>query len=746
MAYGLAYSIPFKTFDNDNGLVILSQKDYVGASGELTGGTSPVIIQYKSGDYYANDAIRGCEVQINYYNEGDAPLSTFASNDDNEWKVDVYLNNELKFTGFISQDDCREDMLSTPYLVTLTATDSLGLLKDLYFTDLNGDIVYSQLTLLQCFQYILTQTGLSIPVNIFCNIFETATNNRYVNPANEPFSQTKIDARMFLLTSESQQDINSSLNPVQLSDIVQDCYTVLQNILDAWNCTILQANGQWHIIRWIELKDYNNVIPGTRYDENFSNPISVDLSPNVKSIGIGQPIKFIGATQQRYLFRANKYIKLQYNYEQPAKIILNDDLQSLGGLISTTTTGTGTALKTFKNYVWNDWTIDPSTGTTAVIRVTYDYLGLEIDRYGVIAGGSGGQISAVLGCTPFNVNKGDRFTISFDFITSDSESGTSNIIFNFKLTDGTNTMYLKTPGTGLPAIWATSPGVVYTITDNTNISHTFSVDAPAIPFNGKLTMYYTQSSFNNQETQYKGLSLRYTSYVQGEVQIIGQYHQSTAPYTTKKFLNKQIYLDDSPSYNIKGAMLLPDGLTPTKRWLKWINYQPSDFSFIQLGSLYLGIKYNGPGTVKTSVYLEVVGAPGYFILMPWGNPSVTFAGAGLPNLSASGGYTISVSFSPGDAGGYQFGFIQKLDMMFLTDNFRVKIDGSFLGIKNRDGFMAMFNVFQLDELPGVYFILGQVAFDLANSQWTGTLEEFWRDSDNFDPNQFANIFSYLYQQ
>ena len=148
MAYNKQYTIDFKNLQDVSCRVELLQKDGTGSSIAINGTSTPFTLKYQSGDYYATDPIRASEAVISIINEdGSIPLDTFISNDDTAWRVDFYINNILHWTGYINQDDCSEEIKYNPYEVILNATDQLGLLKQKYFVDEDGAVIYDVISL-----------------------------------------------------------------------------------------------------------------------------------------------------------------------------------------------------------------------------------------------------------------------------------------------------------------------------------------------------------------------------------------------------------------------------------------------------------------------------------------------------------------------------------------------------------------------------------------------------------------------
>lgn len=692
--YGLQYKLSFYNIDDNLVDVEISAKDTSPFPILLDAcGSSPVVISYKSGDLYANDPLRASTCQIKYYYSGVGGLSNFANVDDTYWKVDVYLTKSTKkliWTGFISQDDSIEDLTPQPNEITLNCNDGIGMLKYSYFADdagipYPGDSLH-RMSLSDIFKTILnTKTGLSLPVNIYCNLFENGMNDRSVSSTNEPFSQTKVDVRSFLLSQNTTQDFASGVNAqiVQVKDKVQDNYTIMQNILDAWGCTLLQANGEWNIIRWHEAKQFNNAIPGTKYTADFATASAITFD-SIKDIS-NYPT--INLSQNRMIFRPNAYVRDTFMYEQTNNLIQNADMSSYGALLGTSTTGSGTTLLTFKDYLLNDWYVNSygSDLTNGFIRITYNYLGVETDRFIVIQNGAtyGGTTPGVRPgflSIPFLVSQGDKGSITFSYKTNGNNTGPGNLVWHFMVRNFANNVqagakdnFLWLYNSGSYADGHALGGVSYSVVNDTINWQTVTIDFGAIPFDGNAQLFLQQNNNSSAESHYKDIQLSIYTYIADSIQVNGQYNDSTQATLSKKNISKNVFFDDAPKVTIKGCMYLADGITKTSSWKRY------------------------PLTETR-----------------------------------------------------RFGFIQTVDWEYLSSVYRVKVDGQYRFITDStDNYMNALCVCQIPDLGTENYIFGQCSFDLKNAEFQGTLQEVYKTGEyasgyTFPGTEFTNTFSYLY--
>lgn len=393
----------------------------------------------------------------------------------------------------------------------------------------------------------LLSTGLELEVYEFTNL------NEITQDDDDCFlDQTFIDPQIFY--NGSQWD---------------DCYTVLEKILGRFNCTLFQAKGRWQIIRWPELRDFDYSIPGFAYDEDFVFQGTIEFNEATGGfagwpkweIGIGE-LTQAELGLRRGIKGAYKFTKETFNYRQPVKLLRNYDLQELGTLINTYTTGSGVTLQTINEYEAPGWFDSTLSGNTAIyfIRVTTDYIGNEIERIMVV---SGDDIKS----TKVEVQQGDIFKFFFSWRTNDSipiSSGSATVIFIIELKDGTSTKYLHEPTDATPG-WQNGIGYQYTMNspDNFNEWHSVEIECPplyAIPFDGNLYFYLETLDPNNPATQptwYKDIRLEYTPLIAGSAKVIGHTHTSDQRNLIKNLDEKQLSIDVSPRNAIAGTLFLP---------------------------------------------------------------------------------------------------------------------------------------------------------------------------------------------
>lgn len=560
--YGIHYQIEFQspqkadTVNNNIFNVNILQQDYAGTVTKLRGAAVPFKLSYQSGDDSIITTIRGSECEINFYNIGPTPLTTFYSEDDEEWKIEFYLHqtsgfviNLLLWTGFIVQDDCEEEFQDVPYVVTLRGTDNLGLLKDvpLYTTDTT---VIGKVTLFSIIQAALTATGIEIPFQILCNLYENTTTDRTVTNTATLFEQTLIHTGAYLNDDGTWQNY----------------YSVLEKILAPLNATLLQTGGRWTIVRYPEYKYFtNNQITGTLYQADFTTPTLVTYSPNFL-FSHGTANAFINADQTRRIVRPFKSVKETFNYVQPKQLIVGSDLQRLGAAIGSTIDG---------DLRYNDYELPAEwshiSGDTSFIRIVTDTItDTETERF-VYSPGSTVNDRGVQ-FNPIEVTKGDVFNFTLSFRTPTDASNISFLV-KFLLLTTTGDFYCITPfyAPFVAVAWAlntdyTYPIAVYEEDDssqfqNYDLTRYFLVGQklPLIPEDGILliTVKAGNQDFVDETMHWNDIKIEFTNYINKSTKVIGHSHLQEQADNIKNKYDEEIFIDDSPRNPIAGTLYTP---------------------------------------------------------------------------------------------------------------------------------------------------------------------------------------------
>lgn len=212
-SYGKIYEF---VRDSQNGaeiIITISKKNYTGESMVRPLGRAPMLKRENNGHIF------GTSLEIYAECKVDGEFAQFYTSSADEFLVEVWKDQVLIWSGFISPELYSEPDIAPPYDVQIIATDGLGELRNFEFIN-DGDITISD-----HLSQLISHTGLSLETVM-------ASDLRYYDGEVATDAVDILDFRVDL----SHEDGES-------------CYDVLQNLLSSLNASITQFNGKWFIFR-----------------------------------------------------------------------------------------------------------------------------------------------------------------------------------------------------------------------------------------------------------------------------------------------------------------------------------------------------------------------------------------------------------------------------------------------------------------------------------------------------------------
>lgn len=565
----ITYQNTWKAFENENMVLVLEDQtnvEDVTATPQTINVTalgSPFRLSTidNADDKYS--PIKGKAATIQFAKSSNIYASLFASGEDKKWSVRLTYASGAKmpFKGFLVMDDISEPFLPEGEIITLTATDGLGLLKTVELVDQDGAKMRGKYRLIEivanCLALVGFRTGLQGFIYVFDNLFETDQDNRTANLINCPWNQTYVDMLTF------EKAINET----------EDAYTVLSKILFARGCRLFQKNGDWWIVRTDEYK--NLTMYGTRYSAQAVASSAVSAQNFNKVIGKWDGVNFTDSIHQinndadtRYQ-RPHKFVKLNYNYEFPAELIKNIDFTR--GDENAGLSGVG-----FTAYDVDDWTKRkslPDVGSptfTAYIKRVFDSLNYETERYLVVTQSITPGIEYIESSVMQMCQK-DKFEFSVDYKWSANQSGGGSItvdigMIRLEADDGTK-WTLDDDGKWYQSnsSWTTnikdleSSWVVNDI-DETEW-RTLSVSSEPMPRTGNVYVMLRAmnqdggTAIDNVDIYYSNLSFNYHPLINGTyTRFTGETYKVSQVGSYSANREEDLPLSDAPCKPYKGAM------------------------------------------------------------------------------------------------------------------------------------------------------------------------------------------------
>lgn len=629
--YGLKYICEFDSKEGQEYLLEFSKIGYVGSVSNIEGGASPVLHQWQADN--DREPVKGSILDINLLNQGTTPLSEFYSVRDNEWRTRltwVSGGSKVIFEGFLLQSDCEEAMVDYTHPIALTATDGLGILKDVplnqaaslygnrttfaatsinidgffigfvptlpggYFYDagwkveiVGGGIdgIYEIRAVVPAGVPPGTDTILILTTSFGFSAFGLIVDFTFIEPVDLELrmSYAKI-IRLCLLSTNLELNLEAYTNIIEID-------ATIPRFLEE---TILAPESYLNGAKWEScysvldkiMRQFNAVLMQSggkwniqRWSElrRYSNAtISYLYDSDMDFLGGGvfdnnfqfDPVADNSAVNEviSSIVRPCRFIKHTYNYRQPENLLKNSLFNILGNLITSYTVGP----ETYTEYELPQWDDGPfAPPGTRYIRVVSDTAtGIEKERYAVVTNSGSTDDPRQIQSQPIEVNAGGRFKYSFSYKTDVSQPGNVVNVFAVSVFDGTTTQYVHNNGTWQPPI-----GFSFNVLagDNTNQWHDVEISSDNIPADGYLYVFLAITTASSSDlTYYKNLRFEYIPAVNESVNIIGQIHTNTQFQDINNIEELEIFQDDSPSNNIAGTMFLPTfGAVLQDRALLW---------------------------------------------------------------------------------------------------------------------------------------------------------------------------------
>lgn len=252
MSWAVKYRGEFYDLRGLDWRIDIEEDGYGGAINTMKLGGEPLKISYLTpSDDLLMGNIKGSICQMQVVSETAFQYVGLYATSDMAFRVSIYYGTtNLYWRGYLTAD-YTEQYNDTPYIVTLTACDGLGLLKDIIFDDTDIFVSYSGYKWFESafILEILEMIGFT-EFKEFCNVYEDRMSN---GTGDSPFDQLRIDVNLF----EGRY-----------------CYEVLQELLQKYNAIIRQISGVFCIYRPTELSD------ATVYGRHFTaydtkSPISI---------------------------------------------------------------------------------------------------------------------------------------------------------------------------------------------------------------------------------------------------------------------------------------------------------------------------------------------------------------------------------------------------------------------------------------------------------------------------------------
>lgn len=533
---------------------------------ELELAETPALIEVVDNDEDKYTPIRSKQLQIQIHSTSEVDISNF-SGTDNQFYVEFAVGaiDRVVFSGFLSVSDLRQPFQAPPAVITLTATDGLGFLKDIPLVDYNGDEFTNENKIIEYIGGALRQTGLNLQILTEMNIREV---DYSADSGGHFYNTIYLDAKTF------EQKIGEFVSG----------YDALRYILGEM-CELSQEKNRWYIRRIHEIEgDTSHPRLQALYgpDGSFLENITSDLTE--KQIGADMTLYdlgFMNDDAEVFKVRGYKSVRHNFNYQVPDEIPCNSEFirgDFIEDLPDTTVDDLTCQVKSYELDCWEKLFSGPSGDEPATVDIVTKrvfYSGQEIQRYIEIPQTSG-EFTFVLS-QHIPVEIGDKLNIAATRRLSGNPGSSSRelgVQTRLYADDGTFwTCHGKNNGPGDFAYWDECDSTFltnqryffyeYDSADNkTKPKDLFDGESAPIPRTGYIRIGLFQSSGfgGSYDTYYDDISFDYKGMINGSRELYqGQYHLSERDTNDNATREVDVYISDSPKKLYKGALLKYSG-------------------------------------------------------------------------------------------------------------------------------------------------------------------------------------------
>jgi hypothetical protein len=604
--YGDKYRIDFNNIEGVRFRAMISQKEYDGSVYVLQGAASPFVINYRDNSESIYAPIKASEATIRIISQNGFDILTVISEDDTEFKVTLYSINGVEPTellqelwvGFIDGFASQEELLDDPRVIQLKATDGIGLLKNQEFRDEAGDILYDKYDLIDIIYQCIYKTGVhDLPLNVQVNVFAEGMLDPDQDPANDPFAQTVVHTRSFVKKPQEYEN----------------CYNILEAIMKAFNATLFQADGYWHIIRFPE-RWQSDTLRSVRYLWPYaeaSDMVQWQYRHNVNQIDVTA----INADHLRSFVPAAKIGIVTYDYDVSPEYYRNINFRE--GVEGETLTDVGGVFipgASSRRYTVEQWEFVSSTlGTPPYVPVTADVyryqllypIGTLFEEAIVI---DNADVSGALKAeNTVDVIGGEVVAVSVETCDStdyielaSSLAEDTTACFYVILDTGTDYYYLDNDGEWTTDFIAVNVSYGGQFTSS-RLWQTVSVTSVPVPLPGRVIFsLYPWANPDGRGTRFKNLSVSFTPpNVDGQQGIVSQ------QIVIKEKFDSTVKMGDPTSPTVNGAFLqaVPDAgyFDMWTTWAQWGSAEEKHLTEILARDLFRArkrLKTKVEGTIK----------------------------------------------------------------------------------------------------------------------------------------------------
>ena len=349
-----------------------------GISKEIEFDADPVVVRYSKKEITEPIFSSGCTLRV--LSQTDYQFADLFTAAEKAHEVRIYVAGNPVFFGFIEATLYQEEFITPPYVVEIPCSDGLASLDDYYPTLTSDD---NKVTLYSIIKACLSETALSLPINICCSLLGYQHASSSVKTL---FEQTFTDL------SGLYEEKDGAMK-------MQNAKDLLTSVLQPFGCRVFQARGEWYVER-IKNK-FSDTPSWVKFPVLYpasGSPVAVSTpADHIRVIGDGDVHFYSVPTLQINAGYGEQVLKIEH--KRHATVILNNyaSIASLPGSIYEA-----------QEKVWfkstNLLVVAPVASTGGIkngVSLQHD-AGAPVDR-------------CIIQRARVSMGNGDKMTIAFDF-------------------------------------------------------------------------------------------------------------------------------------------------------------------------------------------------------------------------------------------------------------------------------------------------------------------------------------------
>lgn len=397
MAYTTKYQFEFEQINGHNVRVLL-QSEAAGSAVDII--CTSLIYRDNEGDFDKLAGVKPSSLEFGIVFNKDFDPSVLIPTFDTQWKVLLYINDVLNWSGWLDASSPAWPLQDANYSLTLTAKDGLHLLSSSDFVDLSDNPVWNFIRISDIITYCLAKTELGLGWRNWVNIFPVGASvrNAGADPTGtrDPFYITYLNSGTF------RNGVSNYDSPLD----------ILEKICISFGLRLFQRANEWQVV-YVEDWIKNDGLSCTVFNASGVPQSIVIDQRNRLTFGINQSKYLINEDAQISIQKAYKYVKSSFLYEIPT-LLRNEDLNS-GDFV------TFLSPATIARYDLDNWTQEAGWDfyTDAQLVAGSDVTTEKLRYIQVVADGtnSTGQITS----SSIPVQAGDQFSFSFNLAAGDNQ-------------------------------------------------------------------------------------------------------------------------------------------------------------------------------------------------------------------------------------------------------------------------------------------------------------------------------------